>query len=89
MPVNSVLQAKNGVARTKYPLSLKRKNDAFLSNENSSANEEDNNNSEVGQILQSKENNSGKRLRSFSNTYFNTLNAAKKLKTIEETQTAG
>lgn len=81
MPDNSVSETKKGVEKSRFSLSLNRNNATYLSNGNTKL-EDSKKNSEPCK-LSNKDNKENKPLkRPFSSTYFNTLHAAKKLKTL-------
>lgn len=84
MPENSVSETKKGVERSRFSLSLNRNNATYLSDGNTEL--EDSKKNSAPCILANKDNKENKPppKRPFSSTYFNTLHAAKKLKTISE-----
>lgn len=80
MPVNPLSEIKKGVEKTKFSLSLNRNNATHLSKENIAANT--NKESSSPGPSDDKENKPVKR--PLKSTYYNTLNAAKKLKPLTE-----
>ncbi|XP_068631236.1 ubiquitin carboxyl-terminal hydrolase 1 [Battus philenor] len=90
MPVNSVTETKKGVEKSKFLLSLNRNNATYLSNENKRPLSSNKGISSSHKISDGdKENKYNKPVkRPFNSTYFNTLNAAKKLKPLTETPKA-
>lgn len=80
MPVNSLSEIKQGVEKTKFSLSLNRNNATNLNRENKVADIKENNT--LKETNNDKENKLGKR--PLKRTYYNTLNAAKKLKPLTE-----
>lgn len=78
MKVNLLTETKKGVEKAKFSLSLNRNNAKKLNNENSiSANP-----NQTQELNEDKENKPVKR--PLKSTYFNTLNAAKRLKPLTE-----
>lgn len=83
MPENSVSETKKGVEKSRFSLSLNRNNATYLSDGNTKL--EDSKKISAPCKLSNKDNKENKPLkRPFSSTYFNTLHAAKKLKTLTE-----
>ncbi|XP_047528938.1 ubiquitin carboxyl-terminal hydrolase 1 [Vanessa atalanta] len=80
MPVNSLSETKQGVQKAKFSLSLNRNNAKELNNENKKATNLKQTSSQ--ECFENKENKPSKR--PLNNTYFNTLNAAKRLKPLIE-----
>ncbi|CAG5038472.1 unnamed protein product [Parnassius apollo] len=83
MPVNSISETKKGVEKSKFPLSLNRNNATLLSSENRRPHNLKDISSSFKASEENKENKPVKR--PLNGTYFNTLNAAKKLKPLTET----
>lgn len=81
MPVNSVSETKKGVEKSKFALSLNRNNATQLNSDNKRPVNFKDISSSYKVSDDNKENKPVKRSLN-SNTYFNTLNAAKKLKPL-------
>lgn len=84
MPINSDSETKKGVEKTKFALSLNRNNATHLNSENKGPVNFKDISTSYKVSDENKENKPVKRSLN-SSTYFNTLNAAKKLKPLTET----
>lgn len=84
MPFNSVSETTKGVIKVKHPFSLKRKNAPYLGNEIHivTHNGESKENAKPSNVLTGEYQEIKQQKRPLKSTYFNTLNASKRLKSI-------